>query len=158
ADRVEHDGARGAQAQRAEGRIDDCAGAAQRGRAAGLSEAAGPEADIGQIGERLEGNRSGIDAVAELAERLGRPGAVVGLEPVEEPLERYVAAGRNVVPRVGDARTQRESAPLGAAVRADMIVVARSGGAAVLHVEARGAVAAERTHPPGLEHVAVSTD
>ena len=99
----------------------------QRRCSALLGEAVGVDVDIGEVGEGLEGDAAGLEAVPEFAEDLRGAGAVGAGQAVAEAGEGNLPARIDLAPCVGKAGAEGEGSPLRAAIDAEMVVVARGG-------------------------------
>ena len=88
---------------------------------------------MGEIDEGLEGGRRPLEPVAELRKALQRAAPIVRVQPVLEAADRDTAAGFDVMPSIGEAGAEGETAPVRTGIQAEMIIVARS--ASVISVE-----------------------
>ncbi len=116
--------ARSMQAERCVGHVAALPAAGERCRSAPLGEGTGVEVDVGQSGERLEGEDPSRNAVAHFTEHLRRMRAVARLCRAGKSREHNAAVGIDVVPGIGDARPEAPGAHLTTAIDRHVIVVA----------------------------------
>lgn len=62
------------------------------------------------------------------------------------------------MPRIGRGSAEGEIAPGRAAIKAEMVAIARTGRMPILRIEAGVAVARDRAEAPGIEHRGVCTE
>ncbi|MNZ27682.1 hypothetical protein D3C78_449030 [compost metagenome] len=132
------------------GGVGDFAGrvvAGEGGAAAFFAEGVAVEVDVGEVGEGFEEIVALVDTVGRFAVELRGGGLVIGGQAFGNQRERHAAPGLHVVPGVGRAAAEVPGSPLGAAIQAQVVVVAMAVGVLGVYVEIRAAVAADCADP-----------